>query len=329
MKTSQMKILQIGRLTLANNLMLAPMAGITNLAMRLIAREQGAALAFTEMISVNGLVRDGKKTFDLLRSTQSDRPLGIQLFGDDPELLAEGARLIADAGDLVDINMGCPVRKVVAGGAGSALLRDPPKVAAIIRAVRKATSLPLTIKIRTGWEAAEASFLEVGRIAEQEGCDAITLHPRTRAQMFEGKADWTKIRELKELLSIPVLGSGDLFSSGDVAEMLGRTGCDGVMIARGALGNPWIFRETLDLVAGREPIPPSPAERHATACRHMEYFCELYGERIALVEMRKHLSWYARGVSGAARFRAQVNCLQSKDQLIEVLHDFFHQDKPS
>ena len=324
-----MKILQIGRLTLANNLMLAPMAGITNLAMRLIAREQGAALAFTEMISVNGLVRDGKKTFDLLRSTQSDRPLGIQLFGDAPELLAEGARLIADAGDLVDINMGCPVRKVVAGGAGSALLRDPRKVAAIIRAVRKATSLPLTIKIRTGWEAAEASFLEVGRIAEQEGCDAITLHPRTRAQMFEGKADWTKIRELKELLNIPVLGSGDLFSSGDVAEMLGQTGCDGVMIARGALGNPWIFRETLDLVAGREPLPPAPAERDATACRHMEYFCELYGERIALVEMRKHLSWYARGVPGAARFRAQVNCLQSKDQLIEALHDFFHQDKPS
>ena len=184
-----MRPLTIGPLALANNLMLAPMAGITNLPMRLMAREQGAALCFTEMVSVNGLVRDGRKTFELLRSTPADRPLGIQLFGDDPELLAEGARLVAGYGDLIDLNMGCPVRKVVGSGAGSALLRDPAKVAAIVRAVRRATPLPLTIKIRTGWETGADNFQEIGRLAEEEGCDAVTLHPRSRTQMFEGKAD--------------------------------------------------------------------------------------------------------------------------------------------
>lgn len=318
--------LTIGPLTLASNLLLAPMAGITNLPMRLIAREQGAALCFTEMVSVNGLVRDGRKTFELLRSTPTDRPLGIQLFGDDPELMAEGARLVEGHGDLIDLNMGCPVRKVVTSGAGSALLREPAKVAAIVRAVRRASTLPLTVKIRTGWEAETASFLEIGRIAENEGCDAVTLHPRSRAQMFEGKADWSKIRELKEALRIPVLGSGDLFSASDIVTMLRQTGCDGVMIARGGLGNPWIFREALELLAGREPRLPTPAERGKAALRQLEMFIGISGERVALREMRKHLCWYARGVPGAAQFRALVNRLQGKEELIRALHEFFHED---
>jgi tRNA-dihydrouridine synthase B len=320
--------LTIGPLTLANNLLLAPMAGITNLPMRLMAREQGAVLCFSEMVSVNGLVRNGQKSFDLLRSTPADRPLGIQLFGDQPELLAEGARLVADYGDLIDINMGCPVRKVVADGAGSALLREPAKIAAIVRAVRRATRLPLTIKIRTGWDADTASFQEIGRIAEAEGCDAITLHPRSRAQMFEGKADWSRIRQLKEALSIPVIGSGDLFSAFDVVAMFDQTGCDGVMIARGALGNPWIFRETADLLAGREPRPPTPAERRAAALRHLQLFCEILGERVALPEMRKHLCWYAHGLPGAARFRSQVNSLHDKEELTRTINEFFQQDAP-
>jgi tRNA-dihydrouridine synthase B len=318
----------IGPLKLANNLVLAPMAGITNLPMRIIAREQGAALCFTEMVSVNGLVRDGKKSFELLRSSPADRPLGIQLFGDDPELLAEGARLVAEYGNLIDINMGCPVRKVVNSGAGSALLREPVKVGAIIKAVRRATTLPLTIKIRTGWETGTASFLEIGRIAEEEGCDAVTLHPRSRAQMFEGKADWLKLRELKEALRIPVLGSGDLFSADDTVAMLNQTGCDGVMIARGGLGNPWIFRETLDILAGREPSFPTPKETGATALRHLQMFIEAFGERVALLEMRKHLCWYARGIPGAAQFRALVNQIHTLEDLTRALHEFFPQDTP-
>jgi tRNA-dihydrouridine synthase B len=319
------RTLTIGPLTLGNNLLLAPMAGITNLPMRLMAREEGAALCFTEMVSVNGLTREGRKSFELLKSDAADRPLGIQLFGDDPELLAEGARLVAGYGDLIDLNMGCPVRKVVNSGAGSALLRDQARVAAIVRHVRRATPLPLTVKIRTGWDAGSANFLEIGRIAEEEGCDAVTLHPRSRAQMFEGKADWSQISALKESLRIPVLGSGDLFSADDVVEMLRQTGCDGVMIARGALGNPWIFRESLEMLAGREPRLPTPAERGEAALRHLELFIATCGERVALREMRKHLCWYARGVPGAAQFRALVNRLQEKGDLVRALHEFFLQ----
>lgn len=314
---------KIGSLTLANNLILAPMAGITNLPMRILARECGAGLCFTEMISVNGLVREGKKTFELLRSTREDRPLGIQLFGDDPALLAEGARLVEAHGNLIDINMGCPVKKVVGTGAGSALLRDPVKTAAIVRAVRLATKLPLTIKIRSGWHAEDNNFLEIARIAAAEGCDAVTLHPRSRAQMFDGHADWDKIRELRLALPLPVIGSGDVFSARDAVAMLKQTGCAGVMIARGGLGNPWMFREIGALLAGRDPVPPTAAERQDTALRHLELFIGLAGERIALLEMRKHLAWYARGLSGASHFRAAINTIDRLDDLIAATRNFF------
>lgn len=314
---------KIGSLTLANNLILAPMAGITNLPMRILARECGAGLCFTEMISVNGLVREGKKTFELLRSTREDRPLGIQLFGDDPALLAEGARLVEAHGDLIDINMGCPVKKVVGTGAGSALLRDPVKTAAIVRTVRQATRLPLTIKIRSGWHAEDNNFLEIARIAAAEGCDAVTLHPRSRAQMFDGHADWDKIRELHLALPLPVIGSGDIFSARDAVAMLQKTGCAGVMIARGGLGNPWVFREVEALLHGRDPVPPTAAERQDMAIRHMELFIELAGERVALLEMRKHLAWYARGLSGASHFRAAINTIDRLDDLIAATRKFF------
>jgi nifR3 family TIM-barrel protein len=315
--------LKIGSLALANNLFLAPMAGVTNLPMRLLARECGASLCFTEMVSVNGLIRDGKKTFDYLRSTPADRPLGIQIFGEDAATLAQAARLVAPHGDLIDINMGCPVRKVVGSGAGSALLKEPAKVAAIIRAVRHATDLPLTIKIRSGWHQGEENFLTIARIAEDEGCDAITLHPRTRSQMFEGAADWDQIRALKEQVSLPVIGSGDLFLPGDVAAMLHRTGCDAVMIARGGLGNPWIFREALTLLTGCATVPPDPDERRRVALRHLELFIDFAGEGVAVREMRKHFAWYARGVAGAARFRREVNGYTTVAALRDAATAFF------
>ena len=320
--------LSIGSLTLKNNLILAPMAGITNLPMRILAREWGASFCFTEMVSVNGLVREGKKTFELIRSTPEDRPLGIQLFGDDPALLAEAAAMVEGHGELIDINMGCPVKKVVGTGAGSALLREPDKVRAIVRATRRATKLPLTIKIRTGWSPGERTFLEIGRIAEEEGCDAITLHPRSRAQMFEGHADWTRIAELKAQLGIPVIGSGDLFTAADVQAMLAETGCDGVMIARGALGAPWIFREALDLLAGREPAGPTPLERLDVARRQLEMFVDLAGEGVALREMKKHLSWYSRGLPGASRFRDLVNRADGREETLAALETFFRSGQP-
>ncbi|MFZ3209234.1 MAG: tRNA dihydrouridine synthase DusB [Geobacteraceae bacterium] len=317
------KPLAIGALTLSNNLFLAPMAGITNVPMRLLARECGASLCFTEMVSVNGLVREGEKSLELIRSPPDDRPLGIQIFGDDPQLLAEGSRMVAGYGELIDINMGCPVKKVVNSGAGSALLRDPAKIGEIIRSVRQATNLPLTIKIRTGWGAEDQGFLEIGRIAEAEGCDAITLHPRSRSQMFEGSADWSKIAALKGAIGIPVIGSGDLFTAESAVAMLRETGCDGVMFARGALGNPWIFRETLALLAGREIVSPSPEERLAMSLRHLELFVLIVGERVALREMRKHLSWYARKAPGAARFRDLVNRTDGLKAMTDALHAFF------
>jgi tRNA-dihydrouridine synthase B len=318
------KTVAIGPLTLKNRVFLAPMAGITNLPMRLMAREQGASLTFTEMVSVNGLTREGRKSFELLKSVPADRPLGMQLFGDDAQMLAEAARLVEEYGELIDINMGCPVRKVVGTGAGSALLKEPLKVAGIVRAVRAATRLPFTVKIRTGWVCGDDSFLEIGRIAQEEGCDAVTLHPRSRAQMFEGHANWSKIAELKAALDIPVIGSGDLFTAADVAAMFRETGCDAVMVARGAMGNPWIFRESLALLAGNEPSPPTPAERCAAARRHLALFGEWEGDRVALMEMRKHLSWYSKGLPGAAQFRAAVNRIEDTTELIEAMEGFFH-----
>jgi nifR3 family TIM-barrel protein len=319
--------LKIGSLELAENLLLAPMAGITNLPVRLLAREQGASLCFTEMVSVNGLVRDGRKSFELMRSSPEDRPLGVQLFGDDPELLAEGARLSGSYADLIDINMGCPVKKVVGGGSGSALLQSPEKIRAIVRALRRVTKLPLTVKIRSGWSSDSINYLLVGRIAEEEGADAVTLHPRTRNQMFDGYSDWSHITELKKILSIPVLGSGDLFTAVDVIKMLQQTGCDGVMIARGALGNPWIFRQSLALKNGAEAPPVAPEEIFDVAMRHLELYVADIGEWGAVREMRKHLCWYAKGISGAAQFRGAVNRLDSRAEIETAMREFFLQGK--
>lgn len=313
-----LKSLTIGSLTVAHNVVLAPLAGITNLPFRLICRQQGASLAFTEMVSVKGLVREGAKTIALLRSCAEDRPLGIQLFGDSPTDLAEAARMVEGYGDLLDINMGCPVRKVVGTGAGSALLQDPLKIAAIVRAVRAATRLPLTIKIRSGWHCGDDVYLEVARIAEAEGCDAVTLHPRSRSQMFSGQADWDQIGAMKAALSVPVLGSGDLFTAADCRGMLHETGCDGIMIARGALGNPWIFRQTIELAEEGRCTPVSTAERADTIASHLALFTEEFGEAVAVREMKKHIGWYAKGFAGASEIRRAANAAHSTPDILAL-----------
>lgn len=318
--------LAIGSLILPSNLFLAPMAGITDQPVRLLARRYGASFCFTEMVSVNGLVREGQKSFDLARSTADDRPLGVQIFGEEPEVMGEGAALVAEYGDLIDINMGCPVRKVVGSGAGSALLREPLKVAAIIRAVRRRISLPLTIKIRSGWQGGEENYLEIAAIAEAEGCDAITLHPRTRSQMFSGRAAWEQIAEVKGRLAIPVIGSGDLFTPQDVATMLTETGCDAVMLARGAMGNPWLFRDTRRLLSGDAVALPSPAERLEVSLFHFELLVRFSGEKVAVREMRKHVSWYAKGLPGVAVFRSEVNRIDEGERFVTTIEEFFGQD---
>lgn len=301
------KKIKIGSVNLEHNIFLAPLAGITNLPFRLLCRKAGAALAFTEMVSVNGLVRDGAKTRALLKKTADDYPLGIQLFGSSPDDLAEAARMVEDDGEIIDINMGCPVRKVVGTGAGSALMKDLKQIRSIIRAVRKATPLPLTVKIRSGWHGGDNTFLEAGIIAEEEGCDAITLHPRSRSQMFGGSADWSQLQILKGRLSIPVIGSGDLFTALDCIRMLQETGCDGIMVARGALGAPWIFRQVLELAEGAVAAPPTIHELAEYIRSHLGMYVANYGEAIAAREMKKHFGWYAKGFPGASKIRREAN----------------------
>ena len=315
--------MRIGQLQLTNNIILAPMAGITDLPYRLIMKRFGAGLVFTEMVSANGLIRTGRRTRELLESDPTERPLGVQLFGEDPAVLAEAARLVEDVGDLLDLNFGCPVPKVVRSGAGSALLRDPLRVGKIVAAVIRASDRPLTVKIRSGWDAESINFLEIGRIAEAEGAAAVTLHPRTRAQGFSGHSDWQHLAALKAALKIPVIGSGDIFCGDDAIAMLTMTGCDGLMIGRGGYGNPWLIRDILNLQAGVAPTPPTARERLQVADDHLELSAALNGPARALFEMRKHLCWYARGLPGAAHFRARVNSTETLAGLRSEIHDFF------
>ncbi|MDY0267705.1 tRNA dihydrouridine synthase DusB [Trichloromonas sp.] len=314
----------IHKLLLANNIWLAPMAGISNLPYRRLMKAYGAGLVFTEMISANGLTRGGKQTLELLASTRDERPLGVQLFGEDPALLAEAAVLAQEYADLIDINLGCPVKKVVRSGAGSALLRDPPRIAAIVAAVRRATDLPLTIKIRSGWSLQSINYLETSRLAEAEGADAVTLHPRTRCQGFSGHSDWEHLRKLKETLRIPVIGSGDIYTADDALRMLRQTGCDAVMIGRGGYGNPWLIR---DLKArfdgGPTPPAPSPVDRMEVAFRHLRLHLETFGPRKTLLDMRKHLCWYSRGLAEAATYRAAINHAQSLAEIEDMTRDFY------
>ena len=314
---------RIGSLQLDNPIILAPMAGITSLPYRRIMKKFGAALVFSEMVSANGLIRDGRKTFELLASCEDETPLGVQLFGDDPEVLAKGAQMVADAGALLDINMGCPVKKVIRSGAGSALLKEPQRIARILRAVRAAYAGPLTIKIRSGWDSDSINFLEVGKIAENEGVDALTLHPRTRSQAFSGTANWQHIAALKSKLKIPVFGSGDIFTADDAIRMQQESGCDGLMIGRGAYGNPWLIRDILALLSGKQTAAPSAAEKHRVAIEHLELYRQQFGDRKTIFEMRKHLCWYARGLSAASQFRAGLQKVENIEQLLEATHNFF------
>jgi hypothetical protein len=315
--------MKIASLELSSNVILAPMAGISDSPYRRVMMRFGAGLVFTEMVSANGLIRAGRRTRELLRAAPEEHPLGIQLFGDDPAVLAEAAALVHDDGELLDLNLGCPVNKVVRGGGGSALLREPAKVGRIVAAVRRSTDRPLTVKLRSGWDAASLNYLEVARVAVAEGADAVTLHPRTRSQGFSGHAEWEQIRRLKEAITVPVIGSGDIFTADDLVAMLRQTGCDAVMIGRGGYGNPWLLRAGLELQRGRRLPPPTAQERCEVALWHFNLFVETYGERKAEVDLRKHLCWYARGLEGAAAFRAAVNGSRSCAELRQMALDFF------
>jgi len=316
--------MKIGNLELNNPVLLAPMAGISDLPYRRLMKRFGAALVFTEMVSANGLHYGGGGTTELLLSSPDEQPLGVQIFGADPGLMAEAARKVAPHGNLIDINMGCPVKKVIRSGAGSALLKDPQQIAQIISAVRKAVDLPLTIKIRSGWDHDSRNFMEVARIAANEGVDAITLHPRTRSEGFGGHSDWRELARLKSCINLPVIGSGDLFSADDALQMFAETGCDAIMIGRGGYGNPWLIRDILARQDGKTETTPDATERYRVAKLHLALFLESFPPQKAARDMRKHLCWYTHGLPGSAQFRATLNRTRNLDEMETLLDSFFN-----
>jgi tRNA-dihydrouridine synthase B len=323
--------MNIGHLQLKNNVFLAPMAGITDLPFRTVVRSFGCGLAFTEMVSGSGLIRGTEKTFRYLASSPADRPLGVQLFGCDPDTLAEAARIAVERGaDLLDVNMGCPVKKVAKTGSGASLMRDPVRVAAVLRAVRRASDLPLTVKIRAGWNTRQVNALEIGQIAEECGVDAVILHPRTADQGFAGPSDWGLIAALKERLRIPVIGSGDIRCPEDAARMLRETGCDGVMVGRGVLGNPWIIANILSHLAGGGISAPSLAERQETIRRHLALAIDFYDEKVGTRDFRKHLLWYTKGLRGGAQFRKEAGRISDQASAWKALNNYFQRlEEPS
>lgn len=299
------------------------MAGITNSPYRQLGKIAGAALVYSEMISANGLIRDGERTLELLRRSPIETHFGVQLFGNDPAVLAEAATIVSEYGEVLDLNMGCPVKKVVRSGAGSALLRNPRHAGKIISAMRKSSNLPLTVKFRSGWDLSSINFREMGVIAQESGADALVLHPRTRCQGFSGHSNWTHIAQLKQAVNIPVIGSGDIVTAQDALRMQSETGCDGVMIGRGGYGNPWLIKQILQLQHGEPITPVSAQQRLETIQQHIKLFQHAFGSRKTVREMRKHLCWYARGMVGASEFRSQVNHIQQMEELDKSIIDFF------
>ncbi len=305
--------------------LLAPLAGISNLPFRLIARAEGCPLAYTEMISANGLVRKTAKTYEYLKTIADDRPLGVQIFGADPQIMAEAARIVADSGvDLIDINMGCPVRKVIKAGSGAVLMKDPELVARIIEAVKKAVKIPVTVKIRSGWSHSSINAVEIARIAEQSGADAITVHARTADQGYSGHADWKIIADVKKAFKIPVVGNGDIRQPQDAVRMLKETSCDAVMVGRGALGNPWIFKGIAQILTGNEvDYLPSLGQRLEMIENHWKMEEQFLGAKLAGKSFRKHILWYTKGLDNSHRFREIAGRLKDEENLLNELNEYF------
>lgn len=317
---------KIGSVTIPNQTVLGPMAGVTDLPFRLLCREQGAGLTVTEMISAKAITYGNRRTGELMRTRRPEEtPLSLQLFGHEPEVIAEAAeRIEGEAFDILDLNMGCPVPKIVNNHEGSYLMKDPDLIERIVTAAVQHSSRPVTVKLRAGFDCDHFNAPDCARAAEAGGASAVAIHARTRTQMYAGHADWARIREVREAVKIPVVGNGDIRSGADAKRMLEETGCTAVMVARAAEGNPWIFRDiNTYLDTGKETEPPSRKEIIQMILRHCALVREIIGEREGILEIRKHVAWYLAGFPGASKVRQKVNTVTSFEELESLLRKEF------
>ncbi len=316
--------MKIGRLNFDNNIFLAPMAGITDITFRILCKNLGCGLVFTEMIRAKGLLYDNKKTKNFLQIEPEEKPVGVQIYGNEPDVMVEVVKMFNSDDNicLIDVNMGCPVKKIVHTGNGAALMKTPKLAYKIISEMKKVSQKPITVKFRKGWNENSVNAVEFAKILEDAGADAVVVHGRTRDQMYKGKADWEIIKKVKQNVKIPVIGNGDLFNAESVKKMFEETGCDGVMIARGALGNPWIFKQSLDLLNNREVCFPTNIERIDMFINQLSRAIKYFGEIRAVKEMRKHISWYLKGMKNCCVIKQKLQTEINKDKIIEILEEY-------
>jgi tRNA-dihydrouridine synthase B len=317
--------MRIGNIELENNVFLAPMAGVTDLAFRILCKEMGAGLVFSEMVSSKGMYYNDKSTEQLLEIDPKERPIAIQIFGSDPLVMrnvVESHLNPREDIDIIDINMGCPAPKIVKNGDGSALMKNPKLVREILREIIRVSKKPVTLKIRMGWDNDNINGIDIARIAEEEGVAAITIHARTKDMLYSGEADWDYIKLVKENLTIPVIGNGDIFEPMDGIKMLEHTKCDGIAIGRGSQGNPWIFKRIIDVMSGKEDNAPGPKEIVTTCIRHLNIACMIKGEKVGVREMRKHAAWYLKGLKKSNEVKNILNSLENKNDMEQVLLEY-------